>query len=125
MFEGLGLRVQDLDFGGGAILLRDGKGRKDRVTMLPGVIEQPLQEHLEGVRRQHEADLKGGLGRAPRSNALIRKHPNADREWGWQRGGRGVRSPLDRLRKAVGKEKSVGLKILCVRPTSRGGASWS
>jgi len=84
VFEGLGLRVKDLDFGGGAILLRDGKGRKDRVTMLPGVLEQPLQEHLAGVRRQHEADLKAGLGRAPLPDALARKYPDADREWGWQ-----------------------------------------
>ena len=52
--------------------------------MLPGMLQQPLQDHLKGVREQHEADSQAGLGRAPLPNALIRKYPNAAREWGWQ-----------------------------------------
>ena len=84
VFEGLDLRVKDLDFGGGEIIVRDGKGQKGRVTMLPGVLHEPLQEHLESVRQQHEADLKAGMGRVPLPGAVARKYPNADREWGWQ-----------------------------------------
>ena len=84
VFEGLGLRVKDLDFGGGEIVVRDGKGRKDRVAMLSEVLHRPLHVHLEGVREQHQADLQAGLGRAPLPGALGRKYPNADREWGWQ-----------------------------------------
>ena len=82
--EGLQLRVKDLDFGRGEILVRDGKGQKDRITMLPAALHEPLQQHLRAVRRQHEADLRAGLGRAPLPYALARKYPNADREWGWQ-----------------------------------------
>jgi len=82
--EGLQLRVKDLDFGRGEILVRDGKGQKDRITMLPAALDEPLQEHLRGVRRQHEADLRASLGQAPLPYALARKYPNADREWGWQ-----------------------------------------
>jgi len=52
--------------------------------MLPAVLHEPLQDHLRRVREQHEADSKGGLGRAPLPEALVRKYPNADREWGWQ-----------------------------------------
>jgi integron integrase len=84
LLEGLQLRVKDLDFGRGEITIREGKGQKDPLTMLPAVLTQPLQDHLRRVREQHEADLKGGLGRAPLPEALVRKYPNADREWGWQ-----------------------------------------
>ena len=84
LLEGLELRVKDLDFARGEITVRDGKGRKDRLTMLPNAIHQPLEEHLKEVQDQHEADLQRGLGRAPLPEALVRKYPNADREWGWQ-----------------------------------------
>jgi integron integrase len=84
LVEGLSLRVKDLDFGRAEILVRDGKGAKDRVTMLPTVIRQPLAEHLSVTRRQHEADLARGLGRVPMPTALRRKYVRADREWGWQ-----------------------------------------
>jgi len=84
LLEGLQLRVKDLDFGRGEITVRDGKGQKDRVTMLPDTLLQALQDHLRGVREQHEADLKNGLGQAPLPDALARKYPNANREWAWQ-----------------------------------------
>ena len=84
LFESLQLRVKDVDFSRSEILLRDGKGQKDRVTMLPVKVQPPLREHLEMVRRQHDWDLAQGLGRAPLPAALARKYPNADREWGWQ-----------------------------------------
>ena len=60
LLEGLGLRVKDLDFGRGEITVRQGKGQKDRVTMLPGTLFQPLQDHLGRVREQHAADLTAG-----------------------------------------------------------------
>ena len=84
LLEGLQLRVKDLDFGRGEITVRDGKGQKDRVTVLPEALHQPLEDHLRYVREQHEADLRVGLGRAPLPGALVRKYPNAEREWGWQ-----------------------------------------
>ncbi|MBI3679968.1 MAG: integron integrase [Acidobacteria bacterium] len=85
LLEGLGLQVKDLDFGRGEITVRDGKRQKDRVTVLPEALYQPLQKHLQRVREQHEADLEAELGRASLPCALVRKYPNADREWGWQR----------------------------------------
>ena len=84
LFEALSLRVKDLDFSRGELLLRDGKGQKDRVTMLPEKVQPALRQHLEMVRRQHEWDLARGLGSVPLPGALARKYPNADREWGWQ-----------------------------------------
>ena len=84
LLEALALRVKDLDFGRGEITVRQGKGQKDRVTMVPGALLEPLQDDLRRVRRQHEADLKSGLGQAPMPDALARKYPHAAREWGWQ-----------------------------------------
>ncbi len=82
--EGLTVRVKDLDFDRGELVVRDGKGQKDRVTMLPQALLAPLKDHLQAVRRQHESDLLKGLGRVPMPTALARKYPNADREWPWQ-----------------------------------------
>lgn len=84
LFEALSIRVKDIDFDRGEITIRDGKGQKDRVTMLPDSLTEPLKEHLRLVKRQHEEDLAKGLGRVPMPSALARKYPNADREWGWQ-----------------------------------------
>ena len=78
------LRVKDIDFSQNHILVRAGKGDKDRHTMLPTAIRQPLLRHLEVVKRQHDQDLKRNLGRVALPNALEKKYPNAGREWGWQ-----------------------------------------
>jgi integron integrase len=78
------LRVKDVDFGRGEILVRNGKGAKDRVTVLPRGIMKPLHEHIERVRRQHEADLERGAGSVSLPYALDEKYPNAHREWPWQ-----------------------------------------
>ena len=78
------LRIKDLDFARGQITVRDGKGGKDRVTMLPDKVRGPLQQHIERVRRLHTRDLARGLGRVELPYALARKYPNADRSWGWQ-----------------------------------------
>jgi integron integrase len=84
LLEALQLRVKDLDFDGGEIRLRDGKGRKDRITMLPVRLQTPLREHLDRVRILHQKDLVEGAGRVMLPDALKEKYPNADREWGWQ-----------------------------------------
>ncbi len=78
------LRVMDLDFGQGMIVVRNGKGAKDRITMLPRATHTDLQSHLRHVRTLHEADLREGLGRAYLPHALERKYTNAAREWVWQ-----------------------------------------
>ena len=84
LLECLELRVKDLDFERLEIRLREGKGRKDRVTPLPHALVEPLRVHLERVRDLHEEDLAQGCGEAPLPAALARKYPNAAREWGWQ-----------------------------------------
>jgi integron integrase len=78
------LRVQDVDFGASQIVVRRGKGDKDRVTMLPVVFRDELARHLAVVRAQHEADLAAGAGWVELPTALLRKYPNAGREWVWQ-----------------------------------------
>jgi integron integrase len=84
LLEALCMRVKDVDFQRLEIVVRDGKGGKDRVTMLPATCRREVIDHLERVRRRHREDLGRGLGRAPLPDALARKYGNADREWGWQ-----------------------------------------
>jgi integron integrase len=78
------LRVKDIDFSRNEVVVRSGKGNKDRYTMLPSAVHDSLIEHLQGVKAQHDEDLKNGLGRVSLPNALDRKYPNAGKEWGWQ-----------------------------------------
>ena len=82
--ECLKLRVKDVDFAYRQLFVRDAKGGKDRVTMLPEAVVQPLQAHLGRVRQLHQADLKGGYGEVWLPYALSRKYPCACREWAWQ-----------------------------------------
>jgi integron integrase len=84
VMECLRLRIKDLDFGRGQIVVREGKGDKDRVTMLPEKLKVELQEHLQRVKLLHEQDVAAGFGRVLLPHALARKYPHADREWGWQ-----------------------------------------
>ena len=84
LMECLRLRVKDVDFGLNQILVRDGKGMKDRLTMLPAALRQPLQRHLAAVRALHEADLREGFGAVYLPDALARKYPSAAKWWGWQ-----------------------------------------
>ena len=84
LLECLRLRVKDLDFERRAIIVRDTKGDEDRVTMLPDSVVEPLQEHLQRVKRLHEEDLAKGYGAVYLPDALDRKYPNAAREWIWQ-----------------------------------------
>ena len=84
VMEGLRLRVKDIDFGAGHIIVRDGKGAKDRVTMLPESLRGALREQLARARVWHELDVAAGFGRVHLPHALARKYPHADREWCWQ-----------------------------------------
>jgi integron integrase len=78
------LRVKDVDFQQNQVVVRSGKGGKDRYTMLPGGLKDPLEKHLQAVKVLHEEDLAKGLGRVALPNALDRKYPNAPKEWAWQ-----------------------------------------
>ena len=84
LMECLRLRVQDIDFSRSEILVRDGKGAKDRITMLPESLKTALQDHLRNVKVIHEHDLGDGWGRVQTPAALDRKYPNAPCEWRWQ-----------------------------------------
>lgn len=82
--EVLRLRVKDVDFARQAILVRDGKGMRDRVTVLPQRVLLPLQQHLTVVRAIHAAELQAGRGDVYLPFALQRKYPQGPREWAWQ-----------------------------------------
>ena len=84
LMEGFRLRVKDLDFEQRQILIRNGKGFKDRVTMLPATLVEPLNTHLIQVKNLYDEDLRQGYGVVYLPDALERKYPNANREWGWQ-----------------------------------------
>jgi len=84
LLECLRLRVKDVDFEYRQILVRDGKGEKDRVTMLPERLLEPLRTHLEKVSQLHQSDLRESYGEVHLPYALARKYPQAGYEWGWQ-----------------------------------------
>ncbi|MFA5876438.1 MAG: integron integrase [Candidatus Margulisiibacteriota bacterium] len=84
LMECLRLRVQDVDFRANQILVRDGKGNKDRVVMLPRAVKKPMLEHLRSVRDVHKRDLADGFGRVVMPYALDRKYPHAAADWRWQ-----------------------------------------
>jgi integron integrase len=84
LLEALRLRVKDVDVSRNQITVRDGKGQKDRLTMLPASIQGPLAAHLERVRNLHREDLAAGFGSVFLPDALARKYPGAPKEWGWQ-----------------------------------------
>ena len=82
--EALELRVKDIDLECWRLIVRQGKGRRDRVALLPERVRDRLVVHLDGVRRQHDADVKAGFGRVPLPEALDRKYPDAGESWVWQ-----------------------------------------
>jgi integron integrase len=84
LLECLRLRVKDVDFAARQILVRDGKGQKDRVTVLPDQLREPLEFHLRKVRLLHEEDIRAGYGEVYLPGALATKYPQAPRSWGWQ-----------------------------------------
>ena len=84
IMECVRLRVKDIDFEMNEITVRDGKGKKDRRTVLPQIIKDALTRHLQKVKALHENDLSEGYGEVYLPFALERKYPSANREWGWQ-----------------------------------------
>jgi integron integrase len=84
LMECVRLRVKDIDFGYLRITVRDGKGGKDRVTMLPVNLAKSLERHLQKVKAMHDEDLEAGYGRVYLPFGLARKYPNANRAWAWQ-----------------------------------------
>ena len=84
VMEGVRLRVKDINFEQRELIVREGKGNKDRVTMLPQSLVEPLQQHLLRVKSLHERDLEAGFGDVYLPFALARKYPVAGREWHWQ-----------------------------------------
>lgn len=84
LMECVRLRVKDVDLDYRQVVVRDGKGHKDRVTMLPEAAVEPLRQHLAKMKVLHEKDVSAGFGEVYLPFALERKYPNANREWGWQ-----------------------------------------
>lgn len=84
LLESLRLRVKDIDFDYLQLTIREGKGQKDRRTLLPVALVPPLREHLQVRKTMHEQDLRNGRGTVRLPGALQRKYPNACNEWGWQ-----------------------------------------
>ena len=94
LMECVRLRVKDVDFGYKQITVRDSKGQKNRVTMLPRALVEPLKQQMEKAKILHEQDLKAGFGEVYLPFALARKYVNAGREWGWQYVPMGLGYPL-------------------------------
>lgn len=84
LLEGLRLRIKDVDFARREVIVRDGKGGKDRRTMLPATLVAPLLAQIEDAQRLHRADLNAGFGAVWLPAALARKYPSASQDWGWQ-----------------------------------------
>jgi len=82
--ECLRLRAQNIDFASNQVTVRDGKGAKDRLTMLPQSVWESLREHLRKIKKIHDQDLAEGYGRVLMPYALDRKYPNAPVDWRWQ-----------------------------------------
>ena len=84
LMEAVRLRIQDIDFDGGMVFVRGGKGNKDRSTILPEAVRPLLLAHLDSVKELHEKDIAAGHGAVALPDSLERKYPNAPKKWGWQ-----------------------------------------
>ena len=84
LMECVRLRVKDIDFGYRQIMVRDAKGAKDRVTMLPRSTVEPLKRQLAMAKAMHEADVAAGVGEVELPHALARKYPRAPFQWAWK-----------------------------------------
>ena len=84
LMECVRLRVKDIDFKYNQIIVKDGKGNKDRITLLPAKYKEALQMQLKKVKAIHKQDLADGFGKVYLPNALDKKFPNAGKEWAWQ-----------------------------------------
>jgi len=84
LLECIRLRVKDIDFNNNLLVIHSGKGEKDRTTILPETLKNPLISHLKKIKEIHEKDLNLGYGETTLPYALSRKYLNANKEWGWQ-----------------------------------------
>jgi len=111
VMECLRLRVKDIDFVKREILVREGKGFKDRVTMLPAALVEPLKQHLTKVQALHDEDLAAGFGEVYMPMALDKKYPNGGREWSWQYVFPSIKRSIDpltnKIRRHHADEKTV------------------
>src|SRR5262245_23189786 len=117
LLECLQLRVKDVDFDRYEIVVRRGKGGRDRRTVLPAVVRRPLTAHLDRVRTQHEADLARGAGWVELPDALGRKYPDAGREWGGS--GSSPRPARTRTRKRVNAGATTSTSRHCSASSAR------
>lgn len=122
VMELLRLRIKDLDFDQGTILIREGKGDKDRITMMPTSLAKLLQEHIIRVKFLHELDIKNGLGDVYLPSALSVKYPNMGRSFGWQyvfpaKGMSTVEAARRGIEKKLGIKRQPRLKLLEIKPT--------
>jgi integron integrase len=109
------LRVKDVDFGYLQITIRDAKGGRDRVTMLPVTLVEPLRRQIDKRRLLHEEDLAAGLGAVFLPGAIARKYPSASYELAWQyifASGRTPRDPRSKEEKSAGARHHVGESFL-------------
>ena len=97
LLEACRLRVKDVELGRNQLVVRSGKGDKDRLTVLPQFVQSDLREHLEHARRQHQTDLQTGAGSVELPGGLTRKLPSAAREWPWQWAFPATRTYRDRV----------------------------
>ena len=104
LMECVRLRVKDIDFGYNQITVRDGKGQRQRLTLLPQRLRRPLHLHLTHVRALHQRDLANGSGKVHLPFALERKYPNANKSWPWQ-----YVFPAAKLSSIRGRAKRVGI----------------
>jgi len=111
------MRVKDIDFDRCQIVIRRGKGQKDRRTMLPVAVRDRLTGHLEDVKRQHARDVIGGVGRVVMPFALDRKYPSAAAEWGWQ-----FVFPASRICRDPQFGRRPG--FICTRPSCSARSRW-
>jgi site-specific recombinase XerD len=84
LLECIRLRVKDIDFASNLLIVRSGKGEKDRATILPDKIKESLESHLQRIKRMHDQDLAKGYEGTTLPDALEKKYPNANKEWAWQ-----------------------------------------
>ena len=84
LLECIRLRVKDIDFASNLLIVRSGKGEKDRTTILPDKIKESLESHLQRIKRMHDQDLTKGYEGTTLPDALEKKYPNANKEWAWQ-----------------------------------------
>ena len=129
LMEAVRLRVKDIDFERHELAIRQGKGAKDRVTMLPISTSEPLRAHLRKIRVLHQADLKIGFGKVELPFALERKYPRAAIEWGWQyvfpslKRSRDPRSGVERRHHILADQVQRAVKAaICLAQVNRNGS---